>query len=107
MLRLGGAAPAWPLTAHAQPAGNPVRIGYLPLGSPSSTYDQSLVEAFRQGLREIGLIDNRDVTIDVVWVSNESEFTQAVSGLVQRGAKLLVTAGSSASAAAKRYTSTI
>ena len=45
--------------------------------------------------------------LDVVWVGNESEFFQAVNTLVLRGAKLLVTAGSSASVAAKRYTSTI
>jgi putative ABC transport system substrate-binding protein len=104
---IGGAAAAWPLAAGAQQAEKPVRIGFLPLGSPSNTYDQSLVEAFRQGLRQAGLLENQHVTIDLVWVSNESEFPQVVSELVQRGAKLLITAGSSASAAAKRYTSII
>ncbi len=104
---LGGAAAAWPVAARAQQAANPARIGFLPIGSPSNAYDQSNVEAFRQGLREVGLVENRDVTIDLVWVSNESEFPQAVSELVRRGAKLLVTAGSSAAAAAKHYTSTI
>jgi putative ABC transport system substrate-binding protein len=43
----------------------------------------------------------------VAWVGNESEFPAAVSELVRHGAKLLITAGSSASAAAKRHTSTI
>src|SRR5215468_8957438 len=104
---LGGAAIAWPLAARAQQGENPTRIGFLPIGLPSNAYDQSMVEAFRQGLREAGLVDGRHVTIDLVWVSNESEFHLAVSGLVQRGAKLLVTAGSSASLAAKRHTSTI
>src|SRR5436309_13283430 len=64
-------------------------------------------ESIRKSLREAGLVDNRAVAMDVEWVSDESEFSQAVSQLVQRGAKLLVTSGSSASAAAKRYTSTI
>jgi putative tryptophan/tyrosine transport system substrate-binding protein len=50
---LGGAA-AWPLAARAQHAENPIRIGFLPIGSPSNSYDRSLVEAFRRGLREIG-----------------------------------------------------
>ena len=103
---LGGAA-TWPLAARAQQPGKPVRIGFLPLGSPSNTYDQSLVEAFRQALRSAGLVENQDVTIDTVWVGNEAEFPKAVSELAQRGAKLLVTASSSASAAAKRYTSII
>jgi putative ABC transport system substrate-binding protein len=58
-------------------------------------------------LSNVGLSEDRDVTIDVVWVSNEPEFLSAVSNLIQWGAKLLVTAGSSASAAAKRYTSAV
>jgi putative ABC transport system substrate-binding protein len=105
---VAGSTAAWPLAARAQqPVENLVRIGFLPIGSSSNAFDQSLVEAFRQGLREVGLIENRHITLDIVWVGSESEFSQAVSELVQRGAKLLVTAGSSASAAAKRQTSTI
>jgi putative tryptophan/tyrosine transport system substrate-binding protein len=102
-----GAAATWPNTAIAQQAVMPIRIGFLPLGSPSNSYDQSLVVAFQKGLRNVGLIENQDVTIDVVWVSSEPEFPSAVSNLIQRGAKLLVTAGSSASAAAKRNTSAV
>ena len=58
---LGGAAAAWPLVARAQQPENPVRIGFLPVGSPSNSYDRSLVEAFRLGLRELGVIENRHV----------------------------------------------
>src|SRR3954454_11465755 len=43
---LGGAAAAWPLPAIAQQSKSPVRLGFLPLGSPSNPYDMSLVEAF-------------------------------------------------------------
>jgi ABC-type uncharacterized transport system substrate-binding protein len=103
---LGGAV-AWSLAARAQQAEKPIRIGYLALGASSNTYDRSFVEAFRQGLRDVGLIENRDITLDLVWVANEPEYPQAVSELVQRGAKLLVTGGSSASIAAQRLTSTI
>jgi putative tryptophan/tyrosine transport system substrate-binding protein len=106
IILLVGAA-TWPLAVYAQQEEKPVRIGYLALGSPSNTYDQLFVEAFRQGLRDVGLIENRDITIDLVWVANEPEYPQAVSELVQRGAKLLVTGGSSASVAAQRFTSTI
>ena len=103
---LGGAAVAWPFAARAQ-AEKPIRIGFLPLGSPSNSYDQSLVEAFRRGLREVGLVESQDVMLDILWVSDIPGFSQAVSDLVQRGAKLLITAGSSASAAAKHHTSII
>jgi putative tryptophan/tyrosine transport system substrate-binding protein len=74
---LGGAAAAWPLTGRAQQAETPVRIGFLPLGSPSNMYDRSLVEAFRQGLREVGVVENRHVVLDVVWIGNEHEIPQA------------------------------
>ena len=71
---LGGAAAvsmAWPLAVRAQPARSPVRIGFLPLGSPANPYDRSLVEAFRQGLRQVGLVENRDVVLDVVWITGQ------------------------------------
>jgi putative ABC transport system substrate-binding protein len=98
----GAAALAAPLAAEAQQANSPVRIGFLPLGSPSSAYDRSLVEAFRQGLRDAGLVENRHVVIEVLWVNHDSEYPQAASQLVQRGARLLVPCGTSASLAAKR-----
>ena len=98
---------AAPVMAGAQQADSPIRIGFMPLGSPSDAFDQSLVEAFRQGLRDAGLIENRHVIVDVVWVANDAGFAPAVSELVERGAKVLVPAGSSAAMAAKRHTSTI
>jgi putative tryptophan/tyrosine transport system substrate-binding protein len=98
---LGGAAVAWPLAARAQQAENPVRIGFLPIGSPSNSYDRSLVEAFRQGLRKVGVIEGRHVVLDFVWIRNEPEIPQAVNELVQRGAKLLIPCGTSASVAAR------
>ena len=102
---LGGATVAWPLAARTQPAKSPVRIGYLPLGSPSNTYDRSLVESFRQGLHDVGLVENRDIVLDVVWASGDPE--QAVTEVMQRGAQLLVPCGSSASVAANRLAATI
>jgi putative ABC transport system substrate-binding protein len=104
---LGTAVVAWPLAARAQQSENPVRIGFLPIGSPSNTYDRSLVEAFRQGLREVGVVENRHVVLDFVWIRNEPQLPQAVSELMQRGAKLLIPVGTSASVAAKREVSTI
>jgi putative tryptophan/tyrosine transport system substrate-binding protein len=65
---LGGAA-AWPAVVRAEQAKEPVRIGVLPLGSQSNAYDMSLVEALRSGLRQVGLIENRDVVLDVHWIT--------------------------------------
>ena len=102
-----GAATAWPPVARAQQSENLARIGFLPLGSPSNHYDLSYVEAFRSGLTDNGLIEGQNITVDTVWVMNEPEYDQAVIELVRRGARILVPAGSSATAAAKRQTSTI
>ncbi|MFY9898098.1 MAG: ABC transporter substrate binding protein, partial [Xanthobacteraceae bacterium] len=102
---LGGAGVTWPLSARAQQTKSPARIGMLPIGLPSNTYDKSLVESFRQGLRDVGIVENRDVMLDIVWSSEDLDV--AVNELIQRGVELLVPCGSSASAAASRRTSTI
>jgi len=98
---------AAPLAARAQPARGPLRIGMLPLGSPSSAYDQSLVAAFRQGLRDVGLVENRHVVLDVAWISSEPDTSQAIADLLERGARLLIPCGSSASSAAMRQTKVV
>src|SRR5262249_16303836 len=103
---LVGAATAWPQAGRTQPSENLARIGFLPLGSPSNQYDLSYVEAFRSGLTDNKLVEGRSITVDMVWVTNESEYDQAVIDLIRRGARVLVPAGSSATAAAKRQTST-
>ena len=60
---IGGGA-AWPFAAQAQQQPKTAtRIGMLPIGSPSNTYDKSLVEAFRQGLRDVGIVETRDVML--------------------------------------------
>ena len=90
--------------AVAQQVTRPPLVGFLPLGSASSEYDRSLVEAFRKGLREAGFIEGRDVVLEVVWTSDETEVPPAVLRLVQRGAKLLIPVGTTASMAVKRQT---
>lgn len=101
---IGGAVVTWPLCAHGQ-AKSPVRLGFVPLGSPENKYDQSLVEAFRQGLHQAGLVEDRDIVLDVVWARGDPN--QAVIEVLKRGAQMLIPCGSSASVAAKRQTSTI
>jgi putative ABC transport system substrate-binding protein len=79
----------------------------LPLGSPASASDQALVDAFRQGLRTAGLIENRDVVLDVAWIVREPDTYHVVDSLLARGVRILVPCGSPASAAARRQTKTI
>ena len=101
----GCAAVACPYVVRARESKAQIRIGMLPLGSSSSAYDRSLVEAFRQGLRQVGLLENRDILLDVVWIGGDPD--ESVKQLIERGAELLIPCGSSASVAVKRQTSTI
>src|SRR5438045_2558903 len=99
---------AWPLGALAQSSKRPVRIGLLPFGSPSNAYDQSLVDAFRSGLRHAGLTEGQDIVLDVMWTSgSDADTDRAIAELIGRGAQFLVPTSATASVAAKRHTSTI
>ena len=104
-IAIAGGAAAWPLAARAQQQKNPFRLGFIPVGSPDNAYDRSLVEAFQQGLRQVGLVENQNIVLDVVWSGSDPD--QAVTEVLRRGAELLITSGSSTSVAAKRQTSTI
>jgi putative ABC transport system substrate-binding protein len=107
-ITLGGMAVAWAVCSRALQAKTPTRIGLLPFGSPSNAYDKSLVDAFRSGLRQAGLIEDRDIVLDIVWTSgSDADTDKAVTELMRRGAEVLVPTGSTASVAAKRHTSTI
>ena len=80
LIRLfGGSALVWPALARAQYDKRPVKIGLVPLGSPGNTYDRSLVEAFRQGLRQVGLVENRDIVLDIAWTTGNPDQDRACS----------------------------
>jgi putative ABC transport system substrate-binding protein len=102
---VAGGMTAWPLAAHPQQAKGPVRIGFLPFGSRSKAYDRALVEVFQEGLHKAGLVENRDIVLDVMWISGDPD--QAMTELMQRGAQTLIFCGSSASVAAQRLAPTI
>jgi hypothetical protein len=103
---LGGTAIFWPLATRAQQYAKPFRIGFFPLGSPANQYDQSLVDAFRRGLRQIGLVENRDIALEITWIGGDDP-ERLIAKVIQSGVNLLVPCGSSASAAAKHLTASI
>ena len=68
---LGGTAATWPLsTGESGAAGTPV-IGYLSSGTPQGF--ARLVNAFRQGLNEAGLVEARNVKIEFRWSEGQDE----------------------------------
>jgi len=100
---LGGAAVAWPLTARAQqslPA-----IGFLHQGSAEPL---TLMNAFRKGLREVGIIDGQDVTIEDRAADGHYDRLPALAvELVERRVAIIAANFLPAALAAKAATQTI
>jgi putative ABC transport system substrate-binding protein len=68
MTLLGGAA-TWPLAARAQQPERMRRIGVLMSLAPDDREGQARIDAFVEGLRELGWINSRNVQIDTRWVA--------------------------------------
>jgi putative ABC transport system substrate-binding protein len=95
---------ALPLVAHAQPAGKAPRVAYLSASSASS----ATVEAFEQGLRELGYVDGRNILIEYRWANGQFDRLPAIAAeLVRLGINVIVAANTPAALAAKNATSTI
>jgi putative ABC transport system substrate-binding protein len=73
---LGGAAAAGPLAARAQQGERMRLIGVL-MGIESGPDARARIAAFRQGLREAGWTDHRNVRIDVIWGPGDPEHVRA------------------------------
>jgi len=96
---------AAPLVAEGQQTGKAPRIGYLGNGTP--TTERSLLEAFRQGLRELGWIEGQTVTIEYRWAETPDRLPALVAELVQVKVDVIVLSGIAAIRAARGATSTI
>ena len=53
-----------PLAAVAQPSAKVPRIGWLSLAAPSAPTSLYLLDAFRQGLRELGWVEGQNIAIE-------------------------------------------
>jgi putative tryptophan/tyrosine transport system substrate-binding protein len=101
---LGGTAAAWPLAARGQEP-MPV-IGFLHSASPD---EQALyVAAFREGVRQTGNVEGRDVTIEFSWANNQNDRLPALAAdFVQRRVAVISALSNASAFAAKAATSTI
>ena len=88
---LASAAIAWSLAAHAQQPAMPV-VGYL--GSGSLELDGERVRAFREGLKEAGYVEGRNVAIEYRWAQGNMDRLPALSEELARLPLAVVVAGS-------------
>ena len=91
-----------PLVAEAQPAGKIPRIGILRPGSPPDP----LVEAFRQGLHELGYAEGRNISIEYRWAEGRDERLPSLAADLVRLQVDVIVAGAAA-VAVKQATNVI
>jgi putative ABC transport system substrate-binding protein len=108
MSLLGGAAAstvAWPFTARAQQPAKLPRIGFLGL-APASTWTDRIT-AFRQGLRELGYAEGRNIVIEWRWAANEAALGEVAAELVRMKVDVIFAPSSTQVDAAHQVTQTI
>jgi putative ABC transport system substrate-binding protein len=96
---------AAPLAAAAQQAGRAHRLGFLWDGP--ATFPEE-IEAFRQGLRELGYVEGQNIAIEYRWAEGKPErMRELAEELVRLKVDVIMAPSSIYTGAAKRATSTI
>ena len=92
--------------AEAQQSKKVPRIGYLSATSPSANVAR--IEAFRQGLRELGYVEGKNIVIEWRFAEGKLDRLSAlIAELVSLKVEVIVTAGGTVTRAAKEATVTI
>jgi putative ABC transport system substrate-binding protein len=95
-----------PLDAEAQPAGKISRVGYLGSGLPSRF--PHLLEAFPQGLRDVGYTEGRNIVIEYRWAKEQpARLPDLAAELVRLHVAVIVAADQEATRAARGVTTRI
>ncbi len=107
LVALGLGLLAAPLAAEAQQPAKVPRIGFLG-GSPATGFPNNYLEAFRQGLRELGYVEGRNITIEYRWAEGKYDRLPALAAeLVQLKVDVIFAFATPPSQAAKQATKTI
>ena len=92
--------------AEAQQTKKVPRIGLLSGSRPSPM--PANIEAFREGLRELGYIEGQNILVEYRWAEGKDDrYAILAAELVRLGVDVIVTGGTQAALAAKQATNTI
>jgi putative ABC transport system substrate-binding protein len=95
-----------PLAAQVPQAGGTVTIGYL--GNASPALEADLVDAFREGLRQLGYVEGQNLVIKYQWAEGQQErHADLAQELVHLKPDVILTAGTPGTLAAKHATQSI
>jgi putative tryptophan/tyrosine transport system substrate-binding protein len=83
-----GTVAAWPITSQAQSATKIARIGFLGFGPQSGWTDQ--IEAFRAGLKDVGLVEGKNIVIDFRWAEDVDQPPALAAGLVEKHVDIIL-----------------
>ena len=105
---IGSATASWPLAAGAQQAERMRRIGVLTAGVADNLENKARIEAFVQGLRELGWTDDRNVQIVYRWSGgNAADTRKHASELVSLAPDIILSTGSAATGPMLETTRTV
>jgi putative tryptophan/tyrosine transport system substrate-binding protein len=104
---LGGAA-AWPVVARGEQPKKVPRIGFLATGSLELPESLVMINAFRQGLRELGYVEGENILVEYRTADSRIErFADQASELVRLKVEIIVASNTPAARAAQQATDTI
>ena len=104
---LGGAA-AWPVAARGQQPERMRRIGVLVAYAESDPEAQARIAAFRQGLRELGWTEGRNLRMELGWGTGDPDRARTLATeLISLAPDVIVAHGTPALTALYRATRTI
>jgi putative ABC transport system substrate-binding protein len=91
----------------AQQRGKIPRVGILLPSAPNTAADANL-EAFRQGLRNLGYVEGRNIILEYRWAENrEDQYPALVAELIRLKVDIIFTSSTPAVLVAKQATKTI
>jgi ABC-type uncharacterized transport system substrate-binding protein len=94
------------LPAAAQQPGKVPRIGFL--GNSTAALEANLIGPFREGLRDLGYVEGKNIVIEWRWAEGKYErFPSLIAELIASKVDLIVTAGTPATIALKKATTTL